>query len=120
MMVRFRFTRLAGKGMESGNMAVKGENIGRAMAIISEFSKSLNFEIGGKIAEDLDGLYAFMIRSAIGSQYKKRQGTLETVITMLEDLRETWVQAIEIKNKENASQKRVETTKETHFASSSI
>ncbi|MBU1233932.1 MAG: flagellar export chaperone FliS, partial [Proteobacteria bacterium] len=57
-----RFTRQAMQAMDAGDKAVQGERISRAMAIVCEFSNTLDHEIGGEIAADLDALYSFMTR----------------------------------------------------------
>ena len=66
------------------------------MAIITEFSNSLNHEIGGEIAENLDALYHFMIRELTQANLHKDIEKLRIVDRMLVDLRATWGEAIEI------------------------
>lgn len=98
-----RFTRQALIAGEAGNQTQKLERISKALAIIVEFSNTLDHNVGGQIAADLDGLYQFMIRE-LNSARKDDTGTsLKTVEGLLVDLRETWAQAIEI-NKEQQDQ----------------
>src|SRR5262245_48298141 len=47
--------------LEQKDIAEKGRCITRALAIISELLTSLDFEIGGKVARNLESLYLFMI-----------------------------------------------------------
>lgn len=91
-----RFSRQAIMAEEQGNQVQKLERIGKTMAIIVEFSNTLNHEIGGEIAADLDGLYQFMIRELNAARNDKGGKRLQTVESLLVDLRETWGQAIEI------------------------
>lgn len=93
-----RFTRQAILAGEQGNQALKLEKISKSLAIIAEFSNSLNHEIGGEIAADLDGLYQFMIRELNAARKDDSGKKLKTVEGLLVDLRETWSQAIDIKN----------------------
>jgi len=91
-----RFCRQAKMAMGTGNKLLQAEKISRTMAIISEFSNTLDREVGGKIAEDLDALYDFMIRELTRAGRESDPKALETVDTLLSDLRGTWAEAIEI------------------------
>ena len=98
-----RFVRIAIDGIETKKPAEKCRGISKATAIITEFSNSLNHEIGGKIAEDLDALYSFMIRELSSALLNNDTDKLRTVETLLVDLRETWEEAIELQKKEMAA-----------------
>ncbi|SDZ76080.1 flagellar protein FliS [Desulfuromusa kysingii] len=91
-----RFCRQAQLAMEQENRKVQAEKISRAMAIVCEFSNTLNHEVGGDIAADLDGLYGFMSRELTRANLQNDRKALETVENLLTGLRETWVEAIEI------------------------
>lgn len=99
-----RFTRQAKMGIESGNVAQSAEGISRAMAIITEFANTLDHEIGGEIATELDALYSFMIRELTQANLKNDISKLEVVEGLLIDLRGTWAEAIEIVRTEKAEQ----------------
>ena len=89
-----RFCRQAMQAMDSGDKRLQGEKISRTMAIVCEFSNSLDHQIGGAIAEDLDALYCFMIRELTRAGREGDRKALETVDVLLSDLRETWGEAI--------------------------
>ena len=91
-----RFNRQAMQAMDDGNKEVQNEKITRTLAIISEFATSLDHEIGGEIAADLDALYMFMIRELTRANVEKDRKALETVDELLSDLRNTWVEAADI------------------------
>jgi len=91
-----RFCRQAMLAMDEGQKTIQAEKISRAMAIVCEFSNTLNFEAGGEIATDLDALYAFMTRELTRANIENDRKALETVEDLLAGLRETWVEAIEI------------------------
>ncbi len=95
-----RFCHQAIQAMDVGDKAVQGEKISRSMAIISEFSHSLDHEIGGRIAADLDGLYGFMMRELTRANLKNDRKGLENVVDLLSGLRETWVEAAIIYGRE--------------------
>ncbi len=91
--------------MLSGKTILNRETIciNKASAIIAELSVTLDHEIGGKIATDLEALYDFMNRELIKANIKNSLTPLETVKTLLTDLSETWKQAIEINKKASSS-----------------
>jgi len=95
-----RFCRQAMTAMDDGQRTLQGEKVNRAMAIICEFSNTLDYEVGGEIAEDLDALYGFMTRELINANLKNERKSLETVEGLLINLRATWVEAIEINRNE--------------------
>ncbi len=94
--------------MEKGERVPKLEAISKAIAIISELSNTLDFEVGGEIAENLDGLYGFMTRELTSANLKNDPAPLKVVTKLLKDLRETWLDAIEIVHQEKAAATRVE------------
>lgn len=93
-----RFTRQAKAAIENDDMATKGKYIGKAMAIISEFSNSLDHDIGGDIATDLDALYTYMLKELSYANVNNEESPLDSVINLLTDLRQTWDEAIKINN----------------------
>ncbi len=96
-----RFAKQAKQGIIDEDMEIKGRYIGKTMAIISEFSTSLDHEVGGKIAADLDALYNYIINELSKANVKNTTEPLDIVIGMLQDLRNTWAEAIEINTIEN-------------------
>lgn len=95
-----RFCRQAIIANDTGNTLTKLEKISKTFAIITEFSNSLNHEIGGEIAADLDGLYHFMLRELNLARTDTSGEQLRNVEKLLVDLRETWGEAIEINKKD--------------------
>ncbi len=95
-----KFCRQAIAANDAGNMAEKLGRIAKAFAIITEFSNSLNHQVGGEIAADLDGLYHFMLRELGIARTDTSGDHLRTVEKLLVDLRLTWGEAVEINKKE--------------------
>ncbi len=91
-----RFCRQAIHAMDEGQRTVQAEKISRAMAIVCEFANTLNHEVGGQIATDLDALYSFMTRELTRANLQNDRKALETVEDLLTGLRATWVEAIKI------------------------
>jgi len=95
-----KFCRQAIAASEAGNVGEKLGRIAKTYAIITEFSNSLNHEIGGEIAADLDGLYHFMLRELNKARNDTSGDNLRNVEKLLVDLRLTWGEAVEINKKE--------------------
>lgn len=95
-----RFCRQAIQAMDAGQRKVQAEKISKAMAIVCEFANTLNHEVGGEIAADLDALYGFMTRELTRANLQNDRKALETVEDLLSGLRTTWVEAIEINRNE--------------------
>jgi flagellar protein FliS len=55
-LVSLKFAR---RGIEENNPQMKGENISRVLAILTEFDCALDREIGGVIAENLVAIYSY-------------------------------------------------------------
>lgn len=113
-----RFSRQAKEAIETNDMATKGKYIGKTMAIISEFTRSLDHDIGGHIAADLDALYAYMIRELSTANLQNDKEKIDIVINLLTDLRQTWVEAIELNNAEKGADQK--TPESQRFVSPAI
>lgn len=98
-----RFVRQAKQAMVNGRQADKATSISKAVAIITEFSNTLDYEVGGEIALDLSQLYAFMIRELSAVNAQSNADRLEPVEKILLDLREGFAGAVEI-NQRNTHQ----------------
>lgn len=68
----------------------------KAQNIITELMVSLNFEIGGEIARNLFNIYEFINYTLAQANITKSEDNLDTVITMLKDLKGTWQEVIRI------------------------
>jgi len=89
-----RFTRQAIAALDEDNLTGFYHGITKSMAIITEFSNSLDHSVGGEIAENLDALYNFMIRELIQANLHKDGEKLRVVERLLVDLRATWGEAV--------------------------
>ena len=98
--------RFVGQARRTENHVDRPEPISRAMAIIVELSNTLDREIGGEMAENLDALYHFMLHNLTQANLKKDVEPLEIVEKLLRDLRETWAEAIELVKGEQQAEKK--------------
>lgn len=98
-----RFCKQAIAASDSGKTTEKLGRISKTYAIITEFSDSLNHDIGGEIAGNLDGLYQFMLRELNSARQDQTGKHLRVVADLLTDLRETWGEAVEIHRNEQGA-----------------
>ncbi|MCX6639283.1 MAG: flagellar export chaperone FliS [bacterium] len=90
-----RFCREARQAITSGNVQSKGAAIQKAYDAISELRKSLNMQQGKDVAQSLNKLYAFLGHQLTLANLNNDTEVLDSVITVLSDLRTTWVQVFE-------------------------
>lgn len=96
-----RFIGQARNAIAVNDISGRNYGINKASAIISELAATLDHKIGGKIAEDLDALYTYMINELNTGNIKNDDSRLEVVESLLSDLRKTWVEAIKIQRQES-------------------
>ncbi|MCL2009180.1 MAG: flagellar export chaperone FliS [Synergistaceae bacterium] len=66
----------------------------RAQDVIRELMVTLNTEKGGEMALNLMRLYDYMYQQLVEANIKKDSHNVHTVLTMLEDLKSTWEEAL--------------------------
>jgi flagellar protein FliS len=99
-----RFSRMALDRLENKDMAGKGVNIGKALAIVGELRSTLNHEVGGDIAANLERLYVYLSDEFINANMHNSSAHLENAIRILTVLRDTWVEAVELVRKEKEAE----------------
>ena len=79
--------------MKAGNIEAKGKAISHAIQIIDNGLKaSLDKEVGGDIAKNLDALYEYMSARLLTANLQNQVEILDEVRGLLTDLRDTWKQ----------------------------
>lgn len=77
--------------MTKGEIAPKCEAITKAIAIIQEgLQLSLDVKAGGKLAENLNGLYEYMIHRLVLANLNNQVETLDEVGKLLVELKNAW------------------------------
>ncbi len=76
--------------IDRNNVKAKGEALNRVVEIIGELQAVLNREEGGVVAQNLDSMYEFMIRSVTLANLNNDPQPLGSVLKMLEELRQGW------------------------------
>ncbi len=85
-----KFLNLALEELEAGNYDRKGEYINKAVDIIHELNVCLDLDAGGEIAQNLRGLYLFMIRHLTEANMQRDTQRIREVMSLLADLNEGW------------------------------
>lgn len=90
-----RFMKQAHGAIEKKDIAERGMNIGRAFDIVNELNNTLNHEVGGEIASNLEQLYMFVTEQLTKANATGDKKPLEDAIRIMETLYSGWVEAIE-------------------------
>ncbi len=98
-----RYVKRAMIAVDKGDIADRGQNIGCAYDVIMELNNTLNHEVGGEIAKNLEQLYMFMTDELIKANIKADKEKLNNVLKILETLYEGWCQAVEKLKKESTA-----------------
>jgi len=97
-----RFLQLAKQRLREENYEAKGKLIVRAQDIVAELMACLNMD-AGKIAHSLNSIYSYMIRRLMHAELNKDVEAIDEVITLLNELREAWVEVLSKKELTEAS-----------------
>jgi len=76
--------------MSQGDMAEKGKHLLRANDIVAQFLSSLDHDIGGEIAQNLEGLYRYMLDQILSANVNNDPKPLEVVASLLMTLKAGW------------------------------
>lgn len=82
----------AAKGhMQRGEVAPKGECLGKAIAIVDGLRAALDYDKGGEIARNLGALYGYMERRLLEANLCNDLARLDEVARLLTEIRGAWV-----------------------------
>jgi flagellar protein FliS len=76
--------------MQRKEIRQKGDFISKAISIIDGLQASLDYESGGAIAGNLDGLYEYMQRQLLKANLENNQTILDEVFGLLANIKEAW------------------------------
>jgi flagellar protein FliS len=89
--------------LRAGDMAGKGKHILRANDIINQFIVSLDHELGGEIADNLEALYRYMLDEILRANVQNLAEPLAQVAALLTTLKSGWEEAIASQRKKVAA-----------------
>ena len=96
------FSRVALQGFD--DPATRGQALGRAHRILSELLAALDHEKGGEIADNLDGMYRYMMDCLTNSNVNNDKKALQSVIDVLNTMLPAWRQIEKKGEQESESQ----------------
>ena len=76
--------------MVNGSIRVKGEQLGKAIAIIEALRAMLDHQQGGDLAANLDALYEYMNRRLLAGNLRNDPEALSEVIKLLREIKSGW------------------------------
>ena len=89
-----RELRLAAQSLDRGDLEGRGIAIGRSVGIIGELRGSLNHDVGGELAKNLERLYAYWTRKITEAHATSTRAALDHVLSLLEPVRAAWNQGV--------------------------
>jgi flagellar secretion chaperone FliS len=83
---------IAETAMKQKQFQLKGEQLARAINIIEGLDDSLDMEKGGELAENLGGLYQYMVQELYKSSFRNDPVIVREVTVLLREISSAWDQ----------------------------
>lgn len=81
---------LARGDMRNGQVAAKGERIGKAISLVEGLRASLDHDRGGELAGNLDALYEYISRRLLEANLRNDVTILDEVSRLLREIKQAW------------------------------
>ncbi len=83
---------IAETAMKQKQFQLKGEQLARAINIIEGLDDSLDLEQGGELAENLRGLYVYMVQRLYKSSFDNDPEMVREISSLLQEISSAWDQ----------------------------
>lgn len=100
-----KFTKLAKINMESKNIQEVSKNLIKSQDIIDELNLTLNMDYD--VSQELRSLYIFIKEQLVDANIQKSSKILDDIIPIMEGMRDTWKEAMEIMKKQKINPEEV-------------
>lgn len=87
--------KMAHKGIVSKSPKIRGENISKVMAVLTELDASLDRENGGELADNLSRLYRFVMDRLTIANFRNDAAALEDADNVISELHQGFKAAAE-------------------------
>jgi flagellar protein FliS len=84
----------AAESCQKNDYAAKGVAVGKAHDIVNELSNTLDFEVGGEVARNLESLYVFIIQQITQGNIQNDPAKFDEARKIMENLLEGWKGAV--------------------------
>ena len=76
--------------IEKGDVARRGEMLGKTISILAQLQADLDMSPGGEIAQNLEALYDYMIRCLVDANRENDAKKLDEVQALLSEVKAGW------------------------------
>lgn len=90
-----RFLKKAIEANDTNRIEEKGRYIVKTQEIVNELRATLDFEVGGEIANNLDKLYDFITGRLLGGNLNRDSRQLREALNVLATLKGAWEEAVQ-------------------------
>lgn len=80
--------------MQAGNIAEKGELIGKTISIIEYLRVILDRDAAPEFTENLDSLYGYMVQNLVKANFHNDEEALKEVVGLISELRLGWSELV--------------------------
>jgi flagellar protein FliS len=80
--------------MQAGNIAEKGELIGKTISIIEYLRVILDRDAAPEFTENLDSLYGYMVQNLVKANFHNDEEALKEVVGLMSELRSGWSELV--------------------------
>ena len=103
-----RFLRFARMGIEEKSAKIRGENVSKVIAILTELDCALDREAGADLVENLSNLYRYMMDRLTHGNLKNDPNALDEVQSLITELKDGFEGALQKDLKKTTDSPRIE------------